>query len=67
MKRNDITTLHSKSVAELQKQITELQQQRAKTRLELAAGKLANVRLLSQLADDLARVKTVLRQKELTA
>jgi ribosomal protein L29 len=59
MKRNDITALHDKTAGELQKQLTELTEQLAQARLERAVGKIAlsKVRLI---ADDVARVKTVL-------
>lgn len=65
MKRNDIKALADKSVAELNKQLQELQLQVAKARLEKSVGKLENLRLVSSLSDDVARIKTVLREKQL--
>jgi ribosomal protein L29 len=64
MKRNDIRALHDKTVAELQKQLGELQQERTKAKQELSVGKLADVRQTGKLADDIARVKAVIAEKE---
>lgn len=66
MKRNDIKALHSKSVAELTKQVTELQLELSKKRHEKRVGRVSNTRSISQLADDIARIKTIIREKELT-
>ncbi|MBU0576547.1 50S ribosomal protein L29 [Patescibacteria group bacterium] len=65
MKRNDIKILHEKTNAELFKQLGELEMKIAKAKLELSAGKLANLRLPGKLRDDIARIKTVLREQEL--
>lgn len=67
MKRNDIKALHDKTPAELQQQLAELQTRLGQAKLELKVGKLEDVRLPSKLRDDIARVKTVLRQQELVA
>lgn len=66
MKRKDIKALADKTVAELNTTLSELTAQLAKARLEKRAGKLTNPRIVSGLADDIARVKTVLRTKELS-
>ena len=65
MKRNDIKALHEKTLAELNKQLEELQMQVAKAKLELTAGKLEDTRLIGKLRDDIARIKTILREREL--
>ena len=67
MKRNDIKALHEKTLAELNKQLEELQLQVAKAKLELTAGKLEDTRSIGKLRDDVARIKTVLREQELLA
>lgn len=64
MKRNDITALHGKTVEELVALLAEKKEALLKARMELAQNKLKNVRLLSTLRDDIARVETVRRQKE---
>ena len=67
MKRNDIKALHELSVSELNKKLIDLSMHLAKSKLEKKVGKLANVRLVTTLGDDIARVKTILSQKEMEA
>ena len=67
MKKQERQTLTEKTSAELVKLQVELQQQLTKAQLEKKAGKLTNTSSVKMLADDLARVKTVLRQQALTA
>lgn len=49
--------------AALQKQIDDLQQELFNLRFQRAAGQLPNVNRLSQVRRDIARVKTVLRER----
>jgi large subunit ribosomal protein L29 len=65
MKRNDIKALATKSLSELNKQLSEVVTELSKARLEKKAGKLSNPRTVSILGDDVARIKTVIREKEL--
>lgn len=65
MKRNDITALHGKEIAELKTQLVELQNEWFKAKLQKSAGKSENPAKIGQLADDVARIKTVIREKEL--
>ncbi len=65
MKRKDITALHNLSVAELNKKLQELVMALAKARLEKKANKLSNPRTVSMLSDDIARIKTIMTQKEM--
>lgn len=67
MKRNEIKELATKSEAELQQQLQALETEVAKARLAKMAGKLSNLRQISVLRDDVARVKTVLHQRQLEA
>jgi len=62
MKQNDIKELHNKTVAELEKQLSDLSVELAQARLKKAAGKLQNTHI-ALLSDDVARVKTVLSMK----
>lgn len=64
MKRNDITALQSKSIAELHKQLQELQLLLAKARLAKAARR-PQLGVPSQISDDIARVKVTLTEKKL--
>ena len=65
MKRNDITALHDKTAAELQKQLSELQKELATAQLQNVVGKLTNTAKIQTLSADVARVKTVLREQQL--
>jgi ribosomal protein L29 len=72
MKNKDVQALHAKDTKALLTMQQELSLQLAKYRIEKKAGKLTNTTLVKTTADDLARVKTVLRvqataaQKEIT-
>ena len=63
MKRNDIKALHQKTVAELEKMLTELNLSLAAKRLMKKAGRLENTSELKTLSDDIARVKTIITEK----
>lgn len=65
MKKNDIKALHQKDQKELSTMLKEMSLMLAQARLQKKAGKLANVSKIAMLADDIARVKTVLKMKEL--
>ncbi|HYD35273.1 MAG TPA: 50S ribosomal protein L29 [Vitreimonas sp.] len=65
MKRNDIKALKDKSVAELQKQLAQLVVELARKRHEKKVGKIVNSRSVSVMSDDIARIKTILKEKEL--
>ncbi len=67
MKKKEKTTLRDLSVAELTKKLNELAAAFAKAQMEKKVGKLADRRTGSKLADDIARVKTVIRIKEMEA
>jgi ribosomal protein L29 len=66
MKRKEKQELAEKTLAQLQKLEQDLQQKLTKAQMEKAAGKLANTSSVKLLADDLARVKTVLRLQQVT-
>jgi large subunit ribosomal protein L29 len=55
--------IKDKSLDELREEEKRLAQQIFKYRMELAAGQLTNVRVLSVAKRDLARVKTFIREK----
>ncbi len=65
MKRNDIKALHEKSLDELNKLNQDLLAKLAKLRLEKSARRLENTSSVKNIADDLARVKTLITQKQL--
>jgi len=67
MKRNDITALHSMTAEELNSKLQVLQRQLAEARLQHAVGKLSNTASIRTVADDIARIKTVLKNQKLQA
>ncbi len=66
MKRNDIKDLANKSVAELNTQLNEAMTKLATMRQTKMTGRLSNPTQLRHLRDDIARVRGMLRQRELT-
>ena len=64
MKRKDIQELATKDSKELKVMLKEKQKALFTSQLDHTTGKLSNVRSLSVLRDDIARIKTMLRQKE---
>lgn len=67
MKRNDIKELHQLKVEELNKKLAELKQQLIKAQMDLSVNKLSDPRMVSKIKDDMARIKTVIRSKELVS
>jgi large subunit ribosomal protein L29 len=65
MKRNEIKALSQKTVAELDKELLKLSHDLANMRLQKKVGKLSSVSKLRNLSDDIARIKTVLTEKEI--
>ncbi|MFA6814097.1 MAG: 50S ribosomal protein L29 [Candidatus Pacebacteria bacterium] len=65
MKSNDIKALHDKDQIELKKELSVLMKDLAGMRLLAKAGKLDSPAKLKNLRKDVARIKTVLREKEL--
>lgn len=64
MKRKDITELHQLDVKELEQKLVALQTEIAKAKLEKRVGRLENVSSIKMMADDIARLKTIIREKE---
>ncbi len=67
MKRTDITQLQEMSLDELHTKLDELVKEMATVKLEKMANKLKDVKKPSKLSDDIARIKTVIRQKTVSA
>lgn len=65
MKRNDITALAAKSIAELQQMLHELQVALAQARMAKAARKPLPGALPSRISDDIARIKVTLTEKQM--
>lgn len=65
MKRKDIKELHHKTREELFKLAREVRQEFGKLNIELSLAKLKNTNLLRQKKKDLARILTILAEKEI--
>ncbi len=59
--------LHDMPVAELEKELSDTKEELFNLRFQHATGQLDNYRRLRYLRRDIARIKTVLRKKELDA
>ena len=57
------TELREKSVDELNSQLLKLLEEQFKLRVQSSTGQLGQTHLLKQARKDIARVKTVLREK----
>ncbi|OGV89207.1 50S ribosomal protein L29 [Microgenomates group bacterium RBG_19FT_COMBO_39_10] len=66
MKNKEKQELHQKTIVQLQKEIGKVEEKLAELRLELKAGKLKNFHQLMNQRHQLAFLKTILREKELT-
>ena len=58
-----VNDLRAKSVEELNKSLAGLQEAQFKLRMQKATGQLGQTHLIRQTRRDIARVKTVLREK----
>ena len=58
-----ITELRQKSKDELQKLLQNLREKQRQLRFDLASGKIKNIREIRQIKKDIARILTVLCQK----
>ncbi|MBQ9145584.1 MAG: 50S ribosomal protein L29 [Clostridia bacterium] len=62
MKANDYAKM---TMADLQSELTKLKAQLFNLRFQLAAGQLTNNSLIASCKKDIARVSTIIRQREL--
>ena len=67
MKVNEIKELQNLSVAELNTKLSELKEELFNLRFRHATGQLENPVSLRNCKKDIARVQTIIRQKELKA
>ena len=56
--------LRAKSVEELQEQLKELYKDQFNSRMQNSTGQLGQVHLVKEVRKDIARVKTILTEKE---
>ncbi len=65
MKKKELKDLHQKTIKELQTLKEKTQEEYLKLKMDKQVGRLKNVHLLDGKRHDLARIKTLLREKEL--
>ncbi len=65
MRKKDLAELRAKSKEELKKTLKEAEVSLLKLRIDLGAGKTKNVRAISRKKDEIARIKTMMREKEI--
>ena len=63
--KEQLKTLNQKTMAELDTDLKDKKSELFNLRFQLATGQLQNTAALSQCKKDIARVKTVIRQREL--
>jgi ribosomal protein L29 len=66
MKRQDLTKFHQLSVSEINTEITKLENQLIDISMKKSLAQLKNVRQPKTLRHDIARLKSIIRIKELT-
>lgn len=65
MKKKQLEELHGKTIKELKDLAKKTQEELVKLRTDLGAGKLKNVNQIKFKRHDLARIKTIIKEKEL--
>ena len=65
MKRNQIKELSTKTVKELSEMMKSLKSDVLDVRMELSQNKVKKVTQIRRKKDDIARIKTILRMREL--
>jgi len=65
MKKQDKKSLHEQTVSELTTQLQKMEAELGKSRVEHAVNKLSNTASLKVLRKSIARIRTILREKEL--
>ena len=65
MKAEDLKSLRTKTITELESEVRELKAQLFKLRFQLATNQLDNPVKIREVKRDIARVKTLIKEKEL--
>jgi len=67
MKKKEKEELRTKTAAELEAEILKRQTEITKIKMEMHLGKVKNTSILKKLLDEVAVLKTILKEKELLA
>lgn len=65
MKKKDLDQLKSKTVAEMEKSLSELEKEKTEQILNLKMDKEKNVHVVARIKKDIAQIKTLVRVKTL--
>ena len=65
MKAEELKSLRTKTIAELESEVRELKSELFKLRFQLATNQLDNPVKIREVKRDIARVKTLIKEKEL--
>lgn len=66
MKAKDIKNLHEKTIKELKRLLSKAQNELVKLRMDQAGRKLKDTHQVLKKRHDIARIKTIIREKELS-
>lgn len=66
MKRQDIDKLHQQNITELKAEVVKLEKQHTDLSMKKQLAQLKNVRQPKTIRHDIARIKSIIRIKELT-
>jgi len=66
MKRQDLVKFHHQDIAEIKVEISRLEASLVENRQQIKLGQQKNVHLTKSIRQDIARLKTIIRHKELT-
>ncbi len=65
MKKKDFTELKSKTLKDLRKLVSERKLEATKKKMEIGAGKEKNLKSFKNLRQEIARIYTIVREKEI--
>jgi large subunit ribosomal protein L29 len=66
MKAKEIKNLHAKTIAELENLLSTAQKELVKLRMDQATRKLKDTHQILKIRHNIARIKTIIREKELS-
>ncbi len=64
MKKRDLKNLRNKTVEELKNELSNLTRKRIEVQVKIISGKEKNLKAVSNLRRDIARVATLIREKQ---
>lgn len=65
MKRQDLIKYHQQTIAELKKEVGKLQTELVEVKMKIQTRQLQNVKKIKSIRKDIAKIKTIIRHKQL--